>query len=148
MRIILILFFLLSFGCATGPSPLEVQVLSTAGMAVGLESKKNLEVEDLRKIQAILADSKQILLAALDDDPTTLPQVGNSFVANVNPSYRALINATMGILIVRLQPSIEAGDTALAAEYVEAVIGGAQSAVEDRIEFLDPSPESSERLRS
>ena len=137
MRVILIFFVLLTFGCATGPTPMEAQVLTMASVAVGLESKKNLDVDQLRKISAILVDCKQILLAALDDDPTTLPKVGNAFVANVNPSYRALINAAMGILVVRLQPALEAKDTALAAEYIEAVMGGAQTAVNDRIEYLE-----------
>lgn len=141
MRMILLCFALLFFGCATNgksvppPSPIEAQVLSTAIMAVGLESKKNLDVEQLRKLTLILEDSRALLIAALDNDPATFPTVGNSIVAGVNPSYRALINAVVGVLVVRLQPAVDQGKTALAAEYVNAVLTGAQQAVQDRIAF-------------
>lgn len=155
-----ILTLLLTFsGCAsTNPDgtprqvqpmqPIEAQHLATAMMAVALESKKNLDVEELKKVGLLLEDSRQLLVATLDDDPSTFPQVGHGFVEGVKPAYRNLINAVVGVLIIRLQPTLDQGKTALAAEYVNAVLIGAQIAVKDQIDFLEPPADSTSRLRA
>lgn len=127
------LVFVFTFGCATGgkvqpPSPPEANLLAYSVMTFALTAK-DVSPEKLEAIEAIMQDSKGVLLRTLQENPQNLDGARLSYLADKDPALAALANTVLEVLIYRLKPLIDTGKTDLAGQYVEAVLSGALDAI-------------------
>jgi len=133
----LILVTLTIFGCQTGgvdqapPSPVEAKILAQTIMSVAIKSE-DLNERQLVKLNTIFMGVRGVMMGTLSESPTELQSVTQTYLNQLDPAYQDLAEGVVLILLLRLQPYIDRGDSdlILAGSYIEAVLNGAIAAID------------------
>lgn len=136
-----ILSVILLSGCATGgkmapPNPFEVRLISQATMST-IITTRDIPEDKLLVLRGVFVSGNSILTLALREDLTGFENAQGVFLQNLDTQllgpYANVVQTVMGIAVLRLRPVIDQGKTDLAAEYLDAVLGGCVQAIDSKL---------------